>query len=89
MNEPACTECRAIAQEILDAYREAWDLGSEAFREAWAARNRLIGGTEQDVFRAEEAFAKVQPSSSARIGDALHRLLVHRVRTGHRLRGRR
>jgi len=71
------------------AYREAWNLDSEAFREARAARSRLIGGTEEYVIRAEEAFARVGPRLTRGIGAAVRRMLLHRSRTGHWLRVRR
>ncbi len=83
MNNFACNECLAIAQELHAAYHEMFS--DHELRDAWLAGNKLMGGTDEDVLRAEELFPKSQIKSSPRIGIAIKRKLTHEALTGHRL----
>jgi hypothetical protein len=85
MNSVVCGECIAIADEIIRSYREAWASADQAFRDTWEARNKLIGGTEEDVLRAEELFPKAKPIRSGRTGQAVLRKLAHEAMTGHKV----
>ena len=58
MNRSACEECAAISQELAETYEEAWFASDQDFRDAWLARNNLIGCTEDDVLRAEACSPK-------------------------------
>ena len=55
-------ECVAVAQELGEAYADAWISCDQAFRDTWLATN-LIGGTEEDLERAE---AQASPAGSQR-----------------------
>jgi hypothetical protein len=55
------------------------------FRDAWLARNNLIGGTEDDVVRAEALFPKARWNSSRKVGIAVGKKLIHEALTGHRV----
>jgi hypothetical protein len=91
-----CDECRALAQELRDAYDDAWASSDRAFRDAWLASYRIIGGTEDDVQRFEELLAALprEEMYSARIPrgffprfprcrDAFGKMALHFARTGH------
>ena len=80
-----CRECREIADEIIRSYEEAWGSADQSLLDAWEARNNLIGGTEEDVLRAEELFSKIKPNTSAAIGLAILRKFAHEGMTGHRV----
>ena len=82
MSNP-CKECLAIAQDLADAYRQIFS--DQDLREAWLAARRMAGGTEDDVLRAEELFAKARAKGPSKIGAAMSRMYTHQVRTGHRL----
>lgn len=91
MNLLECNECRAIVAGYLSAYRalarEMLEsrLGSDKeFADAWHQARKLR--TEQDVVLAEKLFPATQFNSSAGVGLALSRMLVHEVRTGHKVR---
>ena len=49
-----CEVCRALAQEIRDAYADLWAFSDQAVRDAWLATHKMIGGTEEDAQRAED-----------------------------------
>jgi hypothetical protein len=86
MKTQRCGECYAIAREIADAYAEAWLSADDKFKAAWIARNRLIGGTEDDFLRAEELSRQVKSAAgSAKIGNAIVKMHAHQARTGHRV----
>ena len=75
----------AIARELTATYEETWLSSDQNFRDAWLARNNLIGGTEDDVLRAEALFAKSRFNSSPKIGIAVGKKLIHEALTGHRV----
>lgn len=85
MNPVVCGECREIAAEIIHSYQETWASADQSLREAWEARNKLIGGTEEDVLRAEEVFPKAKPTTNSAIGRAILRKLAHEAMTGHKV----
>lgn len=87
MNRFACDECVAIARELTETYEEIWFSADQDFRDAWLARNSLIGGTEDDVLRAEALFPKARLNRSSKIGIALGKKLIHEALTGHRVPG--
>ena len=78
-----CKECRAIAQELRNAYLRTWLSAGPEFRDAWLAASKLRGGTEEDVRRAEELFPKAQLKDSPEINDALRKKYVHEAVSGH------
>jgi hypothetical protein len=93
-----CDECRAIAQDLRDAYADAWASSDQAVRDAWLATRKMIGGTEEDAQRAEELLKALPPAESynARIPqslspdnpkyrEALLNMFLHFARTGHRV----
>ena len=80
-----CAECREIAEEILRSHCDLWISGDQAFRDAWLARNRLVGGTEEDVLRAEELFPKARTNPSPAVGRAVMRKLADEALTGHKV----
>jgi cytosine/adenosine deaminase-related metal-dependent hydrolase len=96
-----CEECRALAQELRDAYEDAWASSDQPTRDAWRATYKMIGGTEEDVQRAEkllEALAR-EERYSARIppgffprfpkcSNTCRKMAVHFARTGHNVRVR-
>jgi hypothetical protein len=83
MSQPVCEECKAIAQQLRQAWPETWLSAGPELRQAWVARSKLRGGTEEDVLRAEELFLKAQRQSSPRIGNAIRRKLSHQAVSGH------
>ena len=93
-----CEECRAIAQDLRDAYADAWASSDQAVRDAWLATRRMIGGTEEDAQRAEELLkalpqaerykARIPQSLSPdnpKYREALLNMFLHFARTGHRV----
>lgn len=95
-NPVQCDECEAILDELRNAVAEmSPDLRNryQADREAFM---KMIGGTEEDAERAEEAVGKFQfpfsrPGSHhlpegryPNIQNAIRKMVVHRFRTGHR-----
>lgn len=49
-----CDECRALAQDLRDAYADVLASSDQAVRDGWLATYKMIGGTEEDAQRAEE-----------------------------------
>jgi hypothetical protein len=49
-----CDVCRALAQDLRDAYADVWASSGQAVRDAWLATRKMIGGTEEDAQRTEE-----------------------------------
>ncbi len=82
----ACDECEAIAQELSEAYGDAWLSGDKTFREGWVATYKMIGGTENDLAHAEALLPVALPRKDPlRINRAIQRKLVHEVRSGHKI----
>ena len=81
-----CRECDAIAEELHAAYGDAWTSGDQAFKDAWVATYKMIGGTEEDAARAEELIPKARPQDPSRINLALNRMFAHQARSGHKIR---
>jgi hypothetical protein len=88
---PECDECRASIADYAESYRmlaremAETRLGrDEQYAKAWHQARRLR--TEEDVVLAEKLFPSIKFNSSARIGSALNRMLVHEARTGHKAR---
>jgi len=80
-----CEECKAIAQELSEAYADAWASSDQASRDAWTATYRLIGGTEEDAERAEALVPAARFRDPSRINRALHNKFAHQARSGHRI----
>jgi len=91
---PACEECRAIALEIAAARADAWDSADQRTKDAWDAVYRLIGGTEEDVDRAQRLSPYSSNAEPPRIPERLHRRISlayekkfrHEAETGHNVR---
>src|ERR1700743_387246 len=83
MNRCACEECAAMPQELTETYEESWFASDQPFRDAWLARNNLIGGTEDDVLRAEALFPKARSHRSPKIGIAVGKKLIHEALIGY------
>lgn len=94
-----CDECRTLAQELSDAYEDAWASSDQPTRDAWRATYKMIGGTEEDVQRAEELLAALPRDDRARArnpqalylrfprcSDVCQKMAMHFARTGHNLR---
>ena len=94
----ACRECEAIALEINDAFREAWASKDQRFREACASAYHLLGGTEEELERAEAVLPKFKPEQNmellptlkpnlnlSRAGHAVRKKLTHEALTGHKI----
>jgi len=90
-----CDVCRALVQDLLDAYASS----DQAVRDAWLATRKMIGGTEEDAQRAEELLKALpqaerydtripQGSSlvSPKFREAFRNMARHFARTGHRVR---
>jgi uncharacterized protein YfkK (UPF0435 family) len=86
-NRASCHECEAIAQELGEAYAEAWTSCDQASRDAWVAMYELIGGTEEDVVRAEELISHARFQDLRRLHQTLRRKLAHEGRSGHKIDG--
>jgi hypothetical protein len=54
MKKTPCEECVNIAHELNEAFVELWLSADQNFRDAWRASIKLMGGTEEDMQRAEE-----------------------------------
>ena len=54
MEKLVCVECKAIAEELRDAFVSAWQESDQQSRDAWLAIRKLMGGTEENMLRAEE-----------------------------------
>ena len=59
-----CSECQAIVRELAEAYAEAWDAADPGTQQAWSACQKMIGGTEEDVQRAEELTRRIPPRAN-------------------------
>jgi hypothetical protein len=94
-----CDACRALAQDLRDAYADFWASSDQAVRDAWLATHRMIGGTEEDAQRAEELLRALPQAESydPRIPPALFRdnpklrevirnMNLHLAHTGHIVR---
>jgi hypothetical protein len=95
----ACDECRAIAQDLRDAYADVWASSGQAVRDAWLATHKMIGGTEEDAQRAEgllkalpqpERYDARIPQAASPVNPKFHEafrnMFLHFTRTGHRVR---
>jgi hypothetical protein len=94
-----CDACRALAQEIIDAYADLWASSDQAVRDAWLATHKMIGGTEEDAQRAEELL-KALPQTGThdtripqgfsqrnpKLREAFQNMALHFARTGHTVR---
>lgn len=91
--------CRALAQDLRNAYADFWASSDQAVRDAWLATHKMIGGTEEDAQRAEELLRALPQAETydARIPPALFRdnpkfcevirnMNQHLARTGHSVR---
>lgn len=97
MKKAPCEECVAIARELDEALAELWLSSDQSFRDAWSASIKLMGGTEEDMQRAEELFPKARNGQQAvasklheyfferngRVVAAVNRKLTHLALTGH------
>jgi hypothetical protein len=97
MKRTLCEECVNIAHELDEAFAELWLSADQNFRDAWRASIKLMGGTEEDMQRAEELFPKARNSQQAvasklhehfferngRVVAAVRRKLMHLALTGH------
>ena len=81
----SCEQCAAIARELGEAYADAWLYGDQAFKDAWLATYKMIGGTDEDAARAEELCLEAASPVSARIKQALLNKLAHEARSGHKI----
>jgi hypothetical protein len=92
-----CDECRALAQDLRDAYVDA--SSDQAVRDAWLATRKMIGGTEEDAQRAEQLLKPLPqalrydthtPSGlslvNPKLREAFRKLFLHFARTGHTVR---
>jgi acyl-CoA hydrolase len=100
-SSPPCSECRAIARELAEAYAEAWDSADPHARRAWTAIIKMR--SEEDAQRAEELLRSMPPRSDLRAAAefnevrrlrklqntpimlALNKKYSHESRTGHRV----
>jgi hypothetical protein len=89
-----CEVCRALAQDLRDAYADVWASSDQAVRDAWLATHKMIGGTEEDAQRAEELLnalpqARIPQGLSLvnpKLREAFRNMALHFARTGHRVR---
>lgn len=94
-----CAVCRALAQEIRDAYADLWASSDQAVRDAWLATHKMIGGTEEDAQRAEELLKALPqrerydtripqelPQLNPKLCEAFLNIALHFARTGHTVR---
>jgi len=92
-----CDECRALAQDLRDAYADA--SSNPAVRDAWLATHKMIGGTEEDAQRAEELLKalpqaetydpRIPPTlfrDNPRFLEVIGNISLHFARTGHVVR---
>jgi hypothetical protein len=97
-NSGECDVCRALAQEIRDAYADLWAPSDQAVRDAWLATHKMIGGTEEDAQRAEELLKALPqteryntripgfPLVNPKLREAFLYMALHFARTGHTVR---
>jgi hypothetical protein len=93
-----CDECRALAQDVRDAYADIWASSDQAVRDAWLATHKMIGGTEEDAQRAEELLKALPqterydtripglPLVNPKLQEAFRNMAIHFARTGHTVR---
>ena len=84
--DACCAECADIAREFNEAYADAClrnEAASDALRD-------LIGGTEQLAERADELLRPYRYQTNPgfqdlppRLVEAMHRTVLHALRTGH------
>jgi hypothetical protein len=90
-NATPCEECQAIAEELRNAFAEMPPRLKDEYRADGEAFRRMIGGTEEDVERAEGMAGEFRQSGWSdrpegrypRIQKAFRRMVMHRFRTGH------
>jgi hypothetical protein len=93
----SCDECRALAQDLRDAYADA--CSDPAVRDAWLATYKMIGGTEEDAQRAEELLRALPQAErydpgiplglsqvSPKLREVFRNMALHFARTGHSVR---
>ena len=87
MTNTVCNDCQIIAEEIRDAFSVMHlELSSDPdARDAWLARNKFIGGTEEDAVHAEALFSKGWIKSSERVRLAIGMKFLHEARSGHKV----
>jgi len=81
----ACEECESIGRELREAYAEAWLSSDQATRDALIAVRNIIGGTDEDVERAEELVASGRFQNFEGYRRAVRTMFKHLVRTGHKV----
>lgn len=86
LSNSSCKECEEIANELREAYREAYQRNPDACD----AIRSLIGGTEEDAERAEKLLSTYRfkpypasPQFPPRLQRALLKSDQHFMRTGH------
>jgi len=92
-----CDECRALAQDLRDAYADA--SSDPAVRNAWLATQKMIGGTEEDAQRAEQLLKPLPQAGrydtripqglsqiNPKLREVFRKLALHFARTGHTVR---
>jgi len=84
-NDARCQDCDAIAQELGEAYVEAFILADEATRDARLAIYEMIGGTEEDATRAGELMPRARFRNALEVNRALMRKFAHEARAGHKI----
>ena len=95
-------ELCAAYQELLAVLGAGRPRVSDELQSAHDAVMRMVGGTEQDAERAEEMLRRLPPRRPnpagislapfyrfPRLRDVIHRLVLHRARTGHMVAARR
>jgi len=86
MSGSSCDECRKIAIELREVWTEAWLSTDDEFRAAWTG---LLGGTEEDLARAEEIFPRTKVANADRLRKAVMKKFKHETLTGHKIPLRR
>jgi hypothetical protein len=92
-----CDECRALAQDLRDAYVDA--SSDQAVRDAWLATRKMIGGTEEDAQRAEQLLKPLPQALrydtripqglslvNPKLREVFRNMALHFARTGHTVR---
>jgi hypothetical protein len=93
-NRLECDECRAIIEELMRVLADLRELDpklKDEFRARCEALFGMMGGTEEDLVRAEGVLGKFQigPQRPGLLGNAFRKMYEHRVRTGHTVLFRR
>lgn len=94
-----CDVCRALAQDLGDAYADVWASSDQAVRDAWLATRKMIGGTEEDAQRTEELLKALPQAErydtcipqglflvNPKLREAFRNTALHFARTGHSVR---